>query len=344
MTDTVVPMASTVVSMPATWCTDPDVLLRERAMVFAPHWQYIGSTEAVADPGSYMAADLGGSPIVITRDEGGELNALANVCRHRGHQVAEACGSRRTLQCRYHGWTYRLDGRLHRAPGAEVDADGVQLPRLAVGSVGSMLFACTDPHVLPLAEVLAPFLDLMREASGVDIERLVRRRTIVHVIDANWKVVAENFMECYHCPLVHSQTLPGYGTDDDYIVRTYDALVTHRFDRDRFSWANLFPNTQISVFGNHRALVARALVPDGVARTRATLDYWFDRGVDPPAETAFVDWFEAIVAEDIPLCNSVQVGVGSGLLDAGRLLVTQESGPIWFEGKIADALGEPLFA
>jgi hypothetical protein len=88
--------------------------------------------------------------------------------------------------------------------------------------------------------------------------------------------------------------------------------------------------------------VARALVPEGVGRTRATLDYWFDRDVDATAEAAFVDWFERIVAEDIPLCNSVQIGVASGQLDHGRLHVVQESGPIWFERQIANALGERL--
>ena len=132
---------------------------------------------------------------------------------------------------------------------------------------------------------------------------------MLHEIDANWKVVAENFMECYHCPLVHGDTLPGYG-GDDYIVTTYDTLVTHRLDRDRFSWANLFPNTQISVFGDHRALAARQIVPDGVGRTRATIDYWFDRDVTGDGMTMFIDWFEAIIAEDLPLCKRRSGRVG----------------------------------
>jgi choline monooxygenase len=328
--------------MPSAWCTDPDVLQRERAAVFAPHWHYVGTAAAVAAPGSYIAADLGGLPIVITRDESGELHALANVCRHRGHRVADGCGTRKTLQCPYHGWTYRLDGRLHRAPGVDVDPRDGQLPRLSVGTAGPLVFACVDRDAPPLVDVLAPFLDLVRDVSGLDVDRLERRRSIVHAIAANWKVVAENFMECYHCPLVHAQTLPGYGSDDEYVVTTYDTLVTHRLDRDRFSWANLFPNTQISVFGNHGALVARQLVPDGVGRTRATLDYWFDRDVGEAGEAAYVEWFEAIVGEDVPLCASVQVGLESGLLERGLLHPAEESGPLWFEQLVGNALGESL--
>lgn len=335
-------MTRTVVAMPSVWCTDPDVLARERAAVFAPHWHYVGSADAVAEPGSFMAVDLGGLPVVVTRDEDGVLHALANVCRHRGHRVAEGCGARKTMQCRYHGWTYRLDGRLHRAPGIDVDPEEARLPELAVATVGPLLFACVDRDVAPLEEVLGPFLELARDVSAMDVARLGLRRSIVHTIDANWKVVAENFMECYHCPLVHSETLPGYGADDEYVVTAYDTLVTHRLDRDRFSWANLFPNTQLSIFGKQGALVARQLVPDGVGRTRVTLDYWFDRDVDAAAEEAYVDWFERVVGEDIPLCASVQAGLESGLLERGLLHPSEESGPLWFERQIAEALGEEL--
>ena len=335
-------MIRPVPSAPARWYTDPEFLARERAAVFAPHWHYVGSAEAVAEPGSFMAADLGGLPIVITRDADGQLRALANVCRHRGHPVAEGCGRRKTLQCRYHGWTYLLDGSLHRAPGAEVDADAGRLPELGVATVGSLLFACVDRDAAPLGELLAPFLELTREVSQLDVDRLVLRRSVPHQIEANWKVVAENFMECYHCPLVHGDTLPaGYGGGDgDYVITTYDTLVTHRLDSDRFSWANLFPNTQLSVFGHHRALAARQIVPDGVGRTQATIDYWFDKDVPEQSTTEFVDWFEKVVDEDIPLCANVQIGNESGLLDHGLLHPSEESGPLWFERLLADALGE----
>ena len=325
-------------SIPSTWFTDPDVLVRERSAVFAPYWHYIGSAQDVAEPGSFMAADLGGLPIIVTRDTDGVLRALANVCRHRGHLVAAGCGKRKTIQCGYHGWTYRLDGRLHAAPGMDVDGDDIRLPELAVSTVGPLLFACVDPDAAALDDVLAPFLALARDVSGLDMGRLERRRSILHAIDANWKIVAENFMECYHCPLVHGDTLPGYG-GDDYVVTEYDHLVTHRLDRDRFSWANLFPNTQISVFGADRALVARQLVPDGVGRTLATLDYWFDRDVDEAAVGAYVEWFEKIVGEDVPLCDNVQIGCASGLFERGLLHPSEESGPVWFERLVADALG-----
>ncbi len=329
-----------VEAIPSSWYTDSDILRAEQARVFAPNWHYIGSAEAVAEPGSFLAADLGGLPIVVTRDADGVLRALANVCRHRGSVVAEGCGRRQTLQCRYHGWTYRLDGTLHAAPGVEVPPEGGRLPLLSVATVGSLLFASTVPDAPPLEKLLAPFITLVRDVSRVDLDRLLLRRSVRHVIDANWKVVAENFMECYHCPLVHAETLPGYGVDDDYVVTEHGPLVTHRFDRDRFSWASLFPNTQISVFGNSEALVARQLVPDGTERTVATLDYWFGPEAAPADADAFIDWFERIVAEDLPLCRSVQRGIVSGLLERGYLHPEEERGPHHFQQLISRALLE----
>ncbi len=330
----------TVESIPSNWFTDPSILRRERAAVFAPHWHYVGSAAEVADANSFMTADLGGLPVVITRDGAGELRALANVCRHRGHVVATGCGHRKTLQCGYHGWTYLLDGRLHKASGGiEVAPEDGQLPELAVATVGPLLFVCVDRNATPLTELLAPFLQLAEEVSLVDFDRLVRHRSILHELDANWKIVAENFMECYHCPLVHGDTLPGYGFGNaDYLIESHGMIVTQRFDREKFSWVSLFPNTQISVFGDDRAVVARQLVPDGPGRTRATLDYWFDRDVDEAAVQKYVDWFEVIVGEDIPLCNAVQIGCESGMLDRGLLHPREESGPLRFEELLIAAL------
>jgi choline monooxygenase len=328
-----------VEAIPSSWYTDAEILRAEQARVFAPHWHYIGSAGAVAENGSFLAADLGGLPIVVTRDAAGVLRALANVCRHRGSVIVEGCGRRQTIQCRYHGWTYRLDGTLHASPGAEVPPDGGRLPVLSVATAGPLLFASAVAGAPPLPEVLEPFTTLVRDVSRLDLDALELRRSVRHVIDANWKVVAENFMECYHCPLVHAETLPGYG-GDDYIVTEHAALVTHRLDRDRFSWASLFPNTQISVFGDHGALIARQLVPDGPDRTVATLDYWFAPETPAGEAEASIDWFERIVAEDLPLCASVQRGITSGLLDRGYLHPFEERGPHHFQQLIADALRE----
>ena len=106
-------------TLPYAWYSDDELLRRERSLIFARSWQYAGRAEQVAKPGSFLATDAGGVPILVTRDATGMLRALLNVCRHRGAVLTEGCGERSTIQCHYHAWTYDLDGSLRSAPRAE---------------------------------------------------------------------------------------------------------------------------------------------------------------------------------------------------------------------------------
>jgi choline monooxygenase len=327
-----------VPTIPADWYTTTVSLDRDRASVLRRGWQYIGPATDVAEPGSFTTGELGNLPIVITRDDDGTLRGFANVCRHRGAIVAEGCGRRRTLQCRYHGWTYKLDGSLHRSPGMTVDED-VRLPAISVATLGPLLFAAVDPDCEPLETVLAPFLELLDGVAGVDPNRLVHRRRLEHSIAANWKVVVENFIECYHCPLVHAETLPGYG-DDDYRIGQFGPLHTQHLDDQRFCFAYLFPTTQLSAYGLENAFVARAIKPLDHTSTHVALDYWFlDDCADEAADT-YIDWFEHVIGEDKPLCESVQHGLSSGAIDRGYLNPDAESGLVAFQQLVCKALDE----
>ena len=325
-------------TIPADWYTTTESLARDRATALRQGWQYIGPATDVAEPGSFTTGDLAGLPIVITRDVDGTLRGFANVCRHRGALVAEGCGRRRTLQCRYHGWTYRLDGTLHRSPGMTLDED-VRLPAIAVATLGPLLFAAADPRTEPLETALGPFLDLLDRVAGVELRRLVHRCRLEHTIAANWKVVVENFIECYHCPLVHTETLPGYG-DDDYRIGQFGSLHTQHLDDQRFCFAYLFPTTQLSAYGHESAFVARAITPEGPDRTRVALDYWFLDDCADDAAGRYVEWFERVIGEDKPLCESVQHGLASGAIDRGYLNPDAEAGLAAFQQLLLDAFDD----
>src|SRR5215210_6745289 len=106
-------------TLPFDWYTDPAVLRHERERIFRRTWQYAGRTEQVGEPGSFLACDLAGIPVVLVRGKDGTLRGFHNVCRHRGSLVCEGEGRRETLQCPYHAWTYDLDGSLRAAPRTE---------------------------------------------------------------------------------------------------------------------------------------------------------------------------------------------------------------------------------
>ena len=170
---------------------------------------------------------LGDIPIVIARDNDEKLRAFANVCRHRGSEVVlESGGNRKTLQCHYHGWTYNLDGSLRNAPCANEQAsfarEGLALVPFAVESWGPMIFVKPNSEQGLLDEFLgelpSPF-----ERARVDLTRLKMYRQDVYQIASNWKIIIENFNECYHCPIAHPAFSEVIDTD------RYRADISHEF-------------------------------------------------------------------------------------------------------------------
>src|SRR5215210_5582720 len=171
---------STARTIPNTWYTCPDVLDAERRTVFGSTWQMVGRTAQVAEPGSYLTADVAGEPILVVRGEDRTLRAFFNVCRHRAAPILnEPCGHATKLRCRYHGWTYDLAGRLRGTP----EFDGVEdfrkeeqgLPTMAVETWGPFVFVHQGTPTQTLADFLAPF-PTMTEGRGLEEMRFVERR------------------------------------------------------------------------------------------------------------------------------------------------------------------------
>ena len=135
------------------------------------------------------------------------MRAFANVCRHRGAQVVrEACGNRKTLQCHYHAWTYNLDGSLRAAPGMKdepgFDTSAYPLRPLRLETWGPFIFVNLDAEAKPLSHYLGE-LPALVDATGLRLDGIHRRVRRTYEIAANWKVVMDNYLECYHCPVAH---------------------------------------------------------------------------------------------------------------------------------------------
>src|SRR6186997_2557570 len=109
-------------TIPRRWYVAPEIFTQEKKKIFSNSWQAVGHSEELSRSGDFLACDIQGEPIVMTRSADGELRAFSNVCRHRAHPIATGKGNRKSLQCGYHGWTYGLNGQLLAAP----EFDGVQ--------------------------------------------------------------------------------------------------------------------------------------------------------------------------------------------------------------------------
>ncbi|MHB1571381.1 MAG: aromatic ring-hydroxylating oxygenase subunit alpha [Solirubrobacteraceae bacterium] len=323
-------------TLAAAWYTSPEILELEYERILRRGWQYAGAAATVAEPGSYTTTTSGAVPIVVTRDEAGQLHALANVCRHRGAQVAEGSGRRKLLSCPYHAWSYRLDGTLRAAPRFEgLDCAQHRLPTLRAATWGPLLFVSANPDVEPLSEHLEGFPQLVA-GTGLDADELRLYETRTHVIGANWKAVVDNFIECYHCQLVH----PAFRRDYDVANYRYASSASMECqsirDESRFAFAYLWPNSQFSVFVP--ALVARAITPQGPHSTSVRFDYYFTPSTPAAERAETVEYFEQIVREDIPVCESVQRGLRSGAYERGPLNPDSEQSVIRFQRRVTAAL------
>jgi phenylpropionate dioxygenase-like ring-hydroxylating dioxygenase large terminal subunit len=327
-------------TLPAHWYVDPVRFDAELERVFDRSWQYAGPAELVAEPGTFLTARAGRVPIVVTRDDEG-LNAFVNVCRHRGAEVArERHGRRRSLQCHYHAWSYGLDGRLRAAPRTEgLDLSGIALPRLAVGIWGPWVFVNPDPEGGPLEDALGELPAIVTEA-GVPVDRLRPRRSSSYEIEANWKLVVDNYLECYHCPVAH----PGFSSAfdvDDYTLTEYPTFSVQRTpgrEAGEGLYAYLWPSFTLNVYPGPGNVSVNLFVPLAADRTLALFEYFLADAVTDGEADEFVAFVDQVQREDTELCESAQRGLRSGRLDRGLLVPGREDGLRHFQRLVADAL------
>jgi choline monooxygenase len=329
-------------TLPARWYIHPAFLELEKEKIFWRTWQPVGFTGQVSRPGDFFACDLLGEPLVITRDANGSLHTLSNVCRHRGSTIAANRGNCATLRCPYHGWTYSLDGRLLGQPEFEGvrdwDRSTAALPSYRSETWDPFVFVNLDADAPPLAEILG---DIPQNASrlGCDLSKLHYYGRRDYVIDCNWKVYIDNYLEGYHVPAAH----PGLFRELDYKqyrVDTYPYYSSHyaplrpadTTDRRHTSpdsgagalyyW--IFPNFMLNIYPDKMS--SNVIIPLSHNRTLAIFEWFFypDAGAQVRAKT--IAFSDEIQQEDIRLCEAVQRGLGSRTYDRGRLSVKRENG------------------
>lgn len=201
-------------TLPAGYYTDPGYFARETERLFRRMWLFAGRHDDAPAPGSYVTRRFGNANVLLVRDETGTLRAFHNVCRHRGTLLCPASEGqlRGHLQCAYHSWTYRLDGRLHKAPhmdkvsGFRVEDWPLHSIPLEIWDGHVFIYPGDGPDSGPPRSSLSDYLDgvdaRFRNWSMGDL-RTVARRT--YELRANWKLVIANYHECLHCSNAHPQ-------------------------------------------------------------------------------------------------------------------------------------------
>ena len=348
-------------TLPARWYSDEEIFRLEQERIFQRFWQYVGRKDQVANPGDYFACHAGAVPVAVVRDRGGELRAFVNVCRHRAHEVVKGEGNRTTLQCPYHAWTYGLDGALRNAPRAnrepDFDKSELSLHPVQVDTWGPFVFANVDPEAATLLEALGELPDLVSR-SGVDVDALRFRERASSELAANWKVVVENFLECYHCPVAHPSFSSVIDVDPDaYRLETHGLLSSQfgpvrqggagnggelpydpRGETEEGQFHFLFPSFALNIMPGRANVSAGPVLPVGTERTGRFLDYFFGEEV-PENWIAEAMAFDAQVGtEDRGLIESVQRGLRTRLVERGRLMPESEKLIAHFQALVYEAI------
>src|SRR5271170_5342590 len=271
-------------TLPARWYVDADVFQAEKERIFHRTWQYVGHTRQVASVGDFFTTLLGDIPVVVVRDTENAIRAFANVCRHRGSEVVLECaGNRKTLQCHYHGWTYNLDGTLRTAPRENEQRafakETLSLAPFAVETWGPLIFVNPSRAAGPLRDVIGD-LPAIFERAGIDFARMRMLRRDVYEIASNWKIVVENFNECYHCPIAHpkfSEVIDTNAyrvdTDHEFFSTYYGPLLGS--PGDGVNYATLWPTVMFSLSTNPASMQVICAFPIDAEHTRQTVDYFF---------------------------------------------------------------------
>ena len=197
--------------VPGDFYTSAAIFEREKDEMFMHDWLCVGRAEELSDPGDYTTLRAMGEPLVVARDQGGELNAFANVCAHRGVEVATGEGNTQEFSCPYHGWLYDLTGKLIGAPYMK-EAEGFnpqncRLKPLALEEWGGWIFISFDALPTPFGEVIAPFDDAFSPIRQADL-RVAYRFDIE--LECNWKFIYENLLDTYHVGVLHSSTIGAF--------------------------------------------------------------------------------------------------------------------------------------
>jgi len=199
-----------MVAMPQAFYRDPDIYQRDIDRIFLNSWLYAGHQSEISKTGDWFLFELADESVIIVRTAAGEINALLNVCRHRGSRICvESKGCSKRLTCRYHGWTYDLEGQLKAAAhmGEDFNKSEIALKKIHVELLDGMIFvnfADNPSSFTPVREGLAECLRPYR----LENAKVAHRQS--YPIAANWKLAVENYSECYHCAPAHPEYSKGH--------------------------------------------------------------------------------------------------------------------------------------
>jgi len=331
-------------TMPARFYTSEEIFQQEKEAIFYKTWHYAGHVSQAADVGSYFTTRIHEQNVFVARGRDNQLRAFYNVCAHRGHELLAGCGKKNVITCPYHAWAYDFDGQLLSARNSENVAGfnkcEFSLKPVKLEVFCGMVMVNLDPEATAFSEQFAGLEDEIKQyLPSVDDLEFAQRDTFE--VASNWKILVDNFVECYHCSPAHKDFV------DLVDMNSYRTITHKRYSSQcaaaprstknnaytfepgevDFGYAGFFvwPNITLWIYPGEPNLSVLQMNP---LATAASIEYqdWFTPGgtLSPQLKAAADYQKEVLQPEDIGLCESVQRGLYSKGYNQGRFIVDRD--------------------
>jgi choline monooxygenase len=348
-------------TLPASWYTDPEIFNLEKKNIFKDSWHYVGKSHELEKTGDFITKNINDIPVVVIKDKDNKLKAFVNVCKHRGAEILlEEKGHCKTLKCHYHAWAWDFKGELIGAPHSGKEKNFCKkdfpLTSLHLETLGPFIFISTSKNPVPWKDILGQLPDFLGE-TGVDISKLQYKGRLVYNMKCNWKIVVENFLECYHCPFTHPSFANLIDTNNyktytyDYISHQKGALKKSSIEKAKGGDEKLFdasencrdgiynfvwPNFMVNIYPGPGNASTNHIIPVDENNTIAIYEFFLDESVSSREGKKIVNLVDEVQKEDVIICESVHRGLKSGDYDQGRLILSKENGIEHFQNLVFD--------
>ncbi|MET9514493.1 aromatic ring-hydroxylating dioxygenase subunit alpha [Streptomyces sp. NPDC002994] len=347
---------SLIATLPGDCYTDPDIFRLEQEHIFESMWFCVARSSELARPGAFKTVEVGRESILVTRSRDHSVRAFFNVCRHRGAKLCteESGEVKRAFQCPYHAWTYDFQGKLIAAPNLtkmpDVGRTEYGLVNVHVREWLGYVWVCLADNPPSFEEdVIGDVVARLGDVAAIDqysIADLEVGKRIVYDVKANWKLIIENFMECYHCATIHpelTEVLPefadgyaaqyfvGHGAEFGADVKGFtvdgseglDRIPTVSADRQYFA-ITVRPQVFINLVPDH--VIFHRMYPVAADRTIVECDWLYLKDVvDSGKDVSHsVELFDRVNRQDFDACERCQPAMSSRLYAKGGVLVPSE--------------------
>ncbi|MEV4015176.1 aromatic ring-hydroxylating dioxygenase subunit alpha [Nonomuraea angiospora] len=365
--------SSVIPTLPGRYYVDPEIFAAEQRNIFEAMWFCVVRSADLPKPGAFKTVQVGSESILVSRSRDMSVRAFFNVCRHRGAtlRTEESGEVKRAFQCPYHAWTYDLDGKLIAAPNltkmADLDRVEYGLVKVHVREWLGYVWVCLADEPPSFEEdvlgAVTERLGSMEMIENYDVDGLEVGRRIVYDVKANWKLIIENFMECYHCATIHpelTEVLPefadgyaaqyfvGHGAEFGEEIQGFTVDGSEGLDRipgvseeqDRRYYAiTIKPQVFINLVPDH--VIVHRMFPLAVDRTVVECDWLYLPDVVASGKDLdkSVELFHRVNEQDFEACERCQPQMGSRTYAKGGVLVPSEHHIGAFHDWVQDRIG-----